>query len=234
MSALQGRSIALAGVDAQQLLAISAAVESAGGDWQAFGRTPDVAKLRSFDALICGAAFATELAVAGVPLLLVGAPDADSPHDFVLPPVRGEEVVLRLQRLFDGGAIHRAPVSETPVILTADDDPTTTAIVRAVVTQNAMTCHVARDGREAFERAREIVPDAIVLDVNMPYRDGFEVLSALREEPRTASIPVLMLTSVQQEADVVKGFRLGADDYVLKPFNPMELLARIRRLVRRG
>jgi len=234
MSALNGRTIALAALDSQQLLAVSAAIETAGGDWQAFGRTPELAKLRSFDALICGAAAANELSAAGVPLLIVGAPEADNAHDFVLPPVRGEEVVLRLQRLFDGGAIHRAPIAETPVILTADDDPTTTAIVRAVVTQNAMTCHVARDGAEAFERARELVPDAIVLDVNMPFRDGFEVLSALREEPRTASIPVLMLTSVQQEADVVKGFRLGADDYVVKPFNPMELLARIRRLVRRG
>jgi DNA-binding response OmpR family regulator len=119
------------------------------------------------------------------------------------------------------------------VVLAADDDPTTTAIVRAVVTKNAMVCHVARNGAEAIDLARELVPDAIVLDVNMPFRDGFEVLSALREEPRTAAIPVLMLTSVQQEADVVKGFRLGADDYVLKPFNPMELLARIKRLVRR-
>jgi CheY-like chemotaxis protein len=231
---LQGRTIALAGLDSQQLLAVSAAVESAGADWQAFGRTPDRAKLRSFDALVCGAALASDLAAAGVPMLIVGAPEADSPHDFVLPPVRAEELVLRLQRLLDGAPVHRPAVAATPVILTADDDPTTTAIVRAVVTQNAMTCHVARDGAEAFERARELVPDAIVLDVNMPFRDGFEVLSALREEPRTASIPVLMLTSVQQEADVVKGFRLGADDYVLKPFNPMELLARIRRLVRRS
>lgn len=231
---LQGRTVALAGLDSQQLLAVSAAVESAGGDWQAFGRTPELAKLRAFDALICGASLANELAAAGVPMLIAGTPDADTTFDFILPPIRSEEVVLRLQRLLEAKPVHRPAASATPVILTADDDPTTTAIVRAVVTQNAMTCHVARDGREAFERARELVPDAIVLDVNMPFRDGFEVLSALREEPRTASIPVLMLTSVQQEADVVKGFRLGADDYVLKPFNPMELLARIRRLVRRG
>jgi PleD family two-component response regulator len=232
MTALKGRTVALVGLDRAELLDVSAAIDGAGGDWQAFGRTPEAAKLRAFDVLVTRAVIAD----AGVPQLVIGQSDADGASDFILPPVRAEELVLRIQRLLEirTQTTQRAAVSETPVVLTADDDPTTTAIVRAVVTQNAMTCHVARDGREAFERARELVPDAIVLDVNMPFRDGFEVLSALRSEPRTAAIPVLMLTSVQQEVDVVKGFRLGADDYVAKPFNPMELLARIKRLVRKA
>ena len=96
-----------------------------------------------------------------------------------------------------------------------------------------MTCHVATNGRQALESAKALKPSAIVLDVNMPYIDGFEVLSTLRNDPETANIPVMMLTSVQQEADIVRGFGLGADDYVVKPFNPMELLARIKRLVRK-
>ncbi|MDQ3280714.1 MAG: response regulator, partial [Acidobacteriota bacterium] len=120
----------------------------------------------------------------------------------------------------------------TPLIVTADDDPTTTAIVRAVVTQAGMSCEVAPNGKRALELARELHPDAMVLDVNMPYLDGFEVLTALRGASETADIPVLMLTSVQQEHDVLRGFTLGADDYVVKPFNPMELLARVKRLVR--
>ncbi|HYH06450.1 MAG TPA: response regulator [Thermoanaerobaculia bacterium] len=235
MTALQGRTVALVGLERAELLDASGAIETAGGDWQAFGRAPDAAKLRVFDVVICRAAMASELAGAGVPLLVAGQADVDGAHDFIVTPIRAEELVLRVQRLVDvRPELPRAPVHETPVILTADDDPTTTAIVRAVVTQNAMTCHVARDGREAVESARELVPDAMVLDVNMPFRDGFEVLSALRSDPRTATIPVLMLTSVQQEVDVVKGFRLGADDYVVKPFNPMELLARIKRLVRKA
>ena len=233
MSGLSGRTIALTGLEREELLAVSTAIESAQGDWQAFGRASDPAKLRGFDVIVCGSALVDALRAAGPPLLVVGAADVDAPHDFVLPPVRADELLLRIERLLSAAPQHRATGEGTPVILTADDDPTTTAIVRAVVTQNAMTCHVARDGREAIELARDVVPSAIVLDVNMPYRDGFEVLSALREHPRTAAVPVLMLTSVQQEADVVKGFRLGADDYVVKPFNPMELLARIKRLVRR-
>jgi two-component system, OmpR family, alkaline phosphatase synthesis response regulator PhoP len=96
-----------------------------------------------------------------------------------------------------------------------------------------MTCHVAPNGKSALDLAHALNPNVIVLDVNMPFLDGFQVLTALRGEPRTEAIPVIMLTSMQQEADVVRAFALGADDYVVKPFNPMELLARIRRLARK-
>ena len=74
----------------------------------------------------------------------------------------------------------------------------------------------------------------MILDVKMPGLDGFEVLERLRKSPRYANIPIIMLTSMGQEADVVRGFRLGADDYILKPFSPTELSARVRRLLRRG
>lgn len=240
MSVLEGKSIALAGLDLEQLPAVSAAIDGAGAEWQAFSRA-DAAKLRAFDAVVCGSALADAAGAANVPALVIGTVaqlaswNGAGCCDFLVTPVRADEVVLRLHHLISAPQPSRKPAAhEVPVVLAADDDPTTTAIVRAVVTQNAMTCEVARDGREAVDRAREVVPDAIVLDVNMPYRDGFEVLTALRGDPKTNAIPVLMLTSVQQEADVVRGFRLGADDYVIKPFNPMELLARIKRLVRRA
>ncbi len=173
------------------------------------------------------------------PLLMVGPLDAiaqrrGSEHsDFlVAPPLRTDEVLLRAFRLLT--STRRSATGATPDVLAVDDDATTTAIVRAVVTRSGMTCHVATNGRQALESARSLKPSAIVLDVNMPYMDGFEVLSALRNDPETADIPIVMLTSVQQESDIIRGFGLGADDYVVKPFNPMELLARIKRLVRKG
>lgn len=231
---LQGRTIAIAGLEGESLLVASSAISAAGGEWQAFGRTAGAARLSGCDALVCDAVLLeTDLASAPIPLLVVGQAGIAEAHDFILPPLRAEELVLRLRRLLEAKPATVAQPVASPVVLTADDDATTTAIVRAVVTQNAMTCHVARDGREAIARAAELLPNVIILDVNMPYRDGFEVLQALREDARTAAIPVLMLTSLQQEADVMKGFRLGADDYVVKPFNPMELLARVKRLVRR-
>ena len=78
------------------------------------------------------------------------------------------------------------------------------------------------------------MPDLVILDVKMPGLDGFEVLERLRGDARFAKTPILMLTSMGQEADVVRGFGLGADDYVLKPFSPVELAARVRRLLKRG
>ena len=174
----------------------------------------------------------------GRPLLVVGALDDLPPRhdverfDFAIsPPLRSDEVLLRSYRLLT--STHRAVGGGAPTVLAVDDDPTTNAIVRAVLTRNGMTCYVATNGRQALESAKALKPSAIVLDVNMPYIDGFEVLSTLRNDPETANIPVMMLTSVQQEADIVRGFGLGADDYVVKPFNPMELLARIKRLVRK-
>ena len=138
--------------------------------------------------------------------------------------------MLRASRLLE--AAPRRTSSATPVVLTVDDDATTTAIVRAVITRNGMVCRAAENGKQALDLARTLHPSVIILDVNMPFVGGFEVLSTLRHDPATADIPVIMLTSAQQESDVVRGFALGAADYVVKPFNPMELLARIQRLVR--
>lgn len=172
------------------------------------------------------------------PLLVIGPLDdvvkqhsADHFDFVVAPPLRSDEVLLRGFRLLTGS--RQTAAGATPTVLAVDDDATTTAIVRAVVTRSGMTCHVAGNGREALLSAKAIKPSVIVLDVNMPYIDGFEVLATLQNDPETADIPVMMLTSVQQEADIVRGFGLGAADYVAKPFNPMELLARIKRLVRR-
>ena len=76
---------------------------------------------------------------------------------------------------------------------------------------------------------RRYRPHAAVLDVNMPGMDGYEVLSAVRAEE--IPVRVLLLTARQQESDVIRGFTLGADDYVVKPFSPMELVARMKRLL---
>lgn len=176
---------------------------------------------------------------AATALLVVGTLDemgqqrrsAEHSDFLVAPPLRTDEVLLRAFRLLT--AAHRASSGALPSVLAVDDDATTTAIVRAVLTRSGMTCHIATNGKQALDSARALKPSAIVLDVNMPYIDGFEVLATLRNDPDTAQIPIVMLTSVQQESDIVRGFALGADDYVVKPFNPMELLARLRRLVRR-
>ncbi len=119
-------------------------------------------------------------------------------------------------------------------ILVVDDNPDNVELARAVVEGAGFTAATAVDGIEALERVKESPPDLILLDVMMPRLDGLGVLQALRENPATAQIPVIMLTAKAAVADRVAGLRLGADDYVPKPFNADELLARIQTLLKRS
>lgn len=238
---LSGKTVALIGLSREIMLDTSAAIEGADGRWQAFS-TVESASLGAADVIVATAAAAQALAAVSQPILIIApagemariASDTAMDHDFIIaPPLRPEEVVLRVSHLLTAAPPTRRTAPANPVIVSADDDPTTTAIVRAVVSQNAMTCHTASDGRQAMETIRSVNPALVVLDVNMPFLDGFEVLANLRQHPATLATPVVMLTSVQQEADVVRAFSLGADDYIVKPFNPMELLARIQRLLKK-
>ena len=124
-----------------------------------------------------------------------------------------------------------SPVPARAQVVIADDDPIMLALVRTALQNFGMECHTAADGTAALELIRKSQPHAAVLDVNMPGMDGYEVLASLR----SAGLPVrvLLLTARQQESDVLRGFALGADDYVVKPFSPMELVARLKRLLGR-
>jgi DNA-binding response OmpR family regulator len=126
------------------------------------------------------------------------------------------------------------PVDAVPLrphVVIADDDPTVLALVRTALQNFGMECRTALDGPSALDLIREGRPQAAVLDVNMPGMDGYAVLSAVRSDQ--IPVRVLLLTARQQESDVLRGFALGADDYVVKPFGPMELVARLKRLLGR-
>jgi len=122
-----------------------------------------------------------------------------------------------------------ASTAERTRVVIADDDPTVLALVRSALANFGMECYTAVDGPSALETIRRYRPHAAVLDVNMPGLDGYEVLTAVRGEG--IPVRVLLLTARQQESDVIRGFALGADDYVVKPFSPMELVARMKRLL---
>jgi CheY-like chemotaxis protein len=115
-------------------------------------------------------------------------------------------------------------------VLVADDDMTVRLVVRSALENAGIKCRIASNGPEAIQILREYRPCAAVLDINMPGMDGYEVLSAARLE--AIPVRVLLLTARQQEADITRGFTLGADDYLIKPFNPPELVARVRRFLR--
>jgi len=129
------------------------------------------------------------------------------------------------------GALDYRPVTGTPQILIADDDATVRSLVRLTLQDYGMECLLASNGAEALQMIRDHEPHAALLDVNMPGMDGYLVLAAVRDEQ--LPVRVILLTARSHENDVSRGFTLGADDYVVKPFNSVELVARLKRLFRR-
>jgi DNA-binding response OmpR family regulator len=116
-------------------------------------------------------------------------------------------------------------------VLIADDDPDILALVTFKVKQAGYHLVTATDGAAALAAARATTPDLVVLDVSMPRMSGLEVCRELRADAATAKVPVLLLTARAQEADIEAGFDVGADDYVVKPFSPRELVARIAAIL---
>ena len=116
-------------------------------------------------------------------------------------------------------------------VLVADDHPVVVELVGTLLEREGYTVVRAADGQEALKAAYDRKPDLVVLDVEMPKLDGWTVLSRIRE---VSQVPVLMLTSNDEETHKVRGLRGGADDYVTKPFSPPEFVARIDALLRRA
>jgi CheY-like chemotaxis protein len=135
----------------------------------------------------------------------------------------------------DAGGVATDDGADRPLILVVDDDPGIRQILVKTFQQLPIACRVqtASDGVEALESVQREAPELIVLDVMMPRMDGFAVCERLRGNVRTAFIPVLMLTANADEMSRTRGFLVGTDDYVAKPFSFPELNARVTRLLRR-
>ena len=117
-------------------------------------------------------------------------------------------------------------------ILIADDEPLLRELLEFRLGQRGYRASVAADGREALQLFDADPPDAVVLDMMMPVHDGMEVLRRIRSSPSQADTPVIMLTAKRAEKDIVGALELGANDYLVKPFMPEELLARLARLLK--
>jgi two-component system, OmpR family, alkaline phosphatase synthesis response regulator PhoP len=120
----------------------------------------------------------------------------------------------------------------TPRILLVEDNPDLAFGLRNNLEIEGYSIDLVDDGRVALDRARTTRPDLIILDLTLPGMEGYRVLRTLREEGY--GMPVLILSARGEEADKVRGFRLGADDYVTKPFSLLELLARVEAVLRRS
>ncbi len=119
-------------------------------------------------------------------------------------------------------------------ILVVDDDKQIVRVLQSYLTQEGMTVLVAYDGEEALHLIRRERPDCVVLDLMLPGRSGLDLTRLVRADEQLAAIPILMLTARVEDSDKIVGLELGADDYVTKPFNPHEVLARVRAILRRA
>jgi DNA-binding response OmpR family regulator len=136
----------------------------------------------------------------------------------------------------DSTELIEKPKNQMPyTILVAEDQQHVRSLIEYKLRNSGFVVVAVEDGIAALQKAEEIIPDLVLLDVMMPLMTGFEVLGALKKNQKTKDIPILMLTAQSKEDEVLKGLELGADDYITKPFSPNELAARVKTvLLRRG
>lgn len=121
---------------------------------------------------------------------------------------------------------------DQPTILVVDDIPENVELLEAYLVPEKYNVVTAYNGIEALERVQESPPDIVLLDVMMPQMDGFEVCQTLKNDPKTQFVPVVMVTALKERDDKLKGIEAGADDFLTKPIDRVELLTRIRSLIR--
>jgi phosphate regulon transcriptional regulator PhoB len=119
-------------------------------------------------------------------------------------------------------------------ILVVEDEPDIRDLIVLHLAKEGFRCRTAGNGLDALAEVRAVPPDLVVLDLMLPGLAGLDVCRRLRAEPATAVLPIIMLTAKTDEVDRVVGLELGADDYVVKPFSPKELVARVRAVLRRA
>jgi DNA-binding response OmpR family regulator len=125
------------------------------------------------------------------------------------------------------------PETTEQAVLMADDDEDIVNLVRFLLARQGYEIHVAADGRQTLEIIEKISPPRLILlDIMLPYMDGFELISHVRKKPGWQDVPIVMLTAKSSERDIVRALDAGANDYMVKPFNPEELLARLRRFMK--
>ena len=120
-----------------------------------------------------------------------------------------------------------------PRVLIVEDEPPLVELLSYNLEKAGFQIHIARDGEEALLAVEERKPDLILLDWMLPYVSGIEICRRIRRNPETRNVPIIILTARGEEDDRIRGLDAGADDYVIKPFSPSELVARVRAVLRR-
>ena len=171
------------------------------------------------------------------------SPPADNGEPWQQGLDRDLEKLLLIKRLLEASVSPTAAAGEPPVpsvasatkrILVIDDDPTTTRIIEHFLQKENYLVSSSPSGIEGLKQALKETPSLILLDIMMPDLNGFQFLSIFRKDEDNAKVPVVILSSLAEEADVLKGLSVGAVDYITKPFSPQVLLAKIKKNISSG
>ena len=254
---LAGRRFALMGFETPEADSIIAVLGTVRAIGQIVGSAPSIPGLNilsRFDACFINASASgaggqsspiNMIAGSRKPAIVVGTYDelvqhivafADLNRDCALRPYAPQDLLLRAYRVLrfvekDIEAI-QASIGSNRVAVVADDDDTSIRLLSMILKNAHFDSEIVRNGARAVAKTREKKPDLVLLDISMPEMNGFEALTELRNDPRTKDIPVILVSAHRDENEVVKGFSLGANDYITKPFNSGELMARINRVLR--
>ncbi|HEX9888068.1 MAG TPA: response regulator [Nitriliruptorales bacterium] len=119
-----------------------------------------------------------------------------------------------------------------PKVLAVDDDPVIQRLLQVNLEMEGYEVELASDGEEALEKARAFLPDVVLLDIMMPKKDGWQVCAELKQDPDLKDVPVIFLSARAQDLDVQRGTELGAEAYITKPFDPIDLLDLVAELAK--
>ena len=155
--------------------------------------------------------------------------------DIVLKPFNKEELLRKTTSLVMLSKLTRAIPEGIDIkdskILIVDDVETNVILIKILLTNEGFQVITANNGEQCIEQARKECPDIITLDVMMPGTNGFETATILKQDPKTQNIPIMFITALNNPIDEAKGFQVGADDFLPKPFKRDELLIRIKRIL---
>jgi DNA-binding response OmpR family regulator len=239
---LIARRVALAGFGSEEEARLSALFSAAGASCHSFHAQALQLALRGCDAALVMVDELRPFRVESFPKPVIAGITQDSlrhytqwirnsASDWFFCPGTSDELLTRVSVALQRHAgPKRSTAGRAYCVLLADDDPMCHDLFRVMIQGQGMVFRAVDDGRKALEVARDWQPDLVVLDVNMPVMDGFEVLAALKGDDTTKEIPVIMVTGNNQDSHILRGLRLGAKDYVVKPFNAPAVLERIRQL----
>jgi CheY-like chemotaxis protein len=245
---LEGRKVAAIGFGRQDIAGLASAMLEERARIQ-FLPHGDLGQAGEFDLYLlnCSSsdvmkrdpAFLRAILSSGVPAVAVGSRAAlailrssGDPRlwDFAARPLHMDELVWRAANLIVRCEEARVPRVLPRRVVVADHDPFTRSLVESALARHGFTCELVEDGAAAWEAVGRAEPGVVVLDLTLPNRDGFQLMADIRRmngrKPK-----VVVLSARQSEADILRAFALGADDYITKPFSPLELHARLIRLV---